>query len=129
MRPEASLKTPAAAPEPIAPARRARPGTARRVARNTAVQAAGEVVSRLAMVAFYVVMARQLGQRGFGDFTFALAIVLVVALAGFGTDYAVMREVARDPDRVHRLFWNTTALKLTFGALGIVIAVAIAFVG
>lgn len=104
-------------------------GAARRVARNTFAQAAGEATSRIGTLAFYVVMARQLGENGFGDFTFALAVVLLIVLAGFGTDYAVMREVARDPARIDRLFWNTTAIKVLFGTIGIALVVAIGFLG
>ena len=39
------------------------------IARNTGVQAAADLLGKVASLAFYVVMARELGQGGFGDFT------------------------------------------------------------
>src|SRR3712207_6855227 len=49
----------------------------RLVARNAAFRSGGEVVAKLASVAFYVAMARALGETGFGDFQFALALTTV----------------------------------------------------
>jgi O-antigen/teichoic acid export membrane protein len=69
-------------------------------------------------------MARELGEEGFGVFTFALAFVtLVTALAGFGQDPVLTREVARRPDLIHRYFANTIALKLTLSAPALALAV------
>ena len=69
----------------------------RRVARNAAVRMGGEIVAKLASLAFFVVMARELGARGFGEFQFALALTgALIYLAGFGTDQLLAREVARD---------------------------------
>ena len=69
----------------------------RRVARNAAVRMGGEIVAKLASLAFFVVMARELGARGFGEFQFALALTgALIYLAGFGTDQLLAREVARE---------------------------------
>lgn len=89
-----------------------------RVARNTAFSAAGDLVSKLASLVFFVVLARTLGAEDFGHYTFALAVtVLLTSLAGFGTDTLLTRQVARDPDEVHHLYWTSLALKLVLGAL------------
>ncbi len=60
---------------------------AARVVRNAAIRAAGEIVGKGASLIFFVVMARELGLDGFGDFMFALSLSTVLVLAaGFGTE-------------------------------------------
>lgn len=77
------------------------------------MRAAGEVVAKLASLAFFVTMARELGSGGFGDFTFALSLSTVLILgAGFGTEELVAREVARDRKRVHDYLGNVVAVKV-----------------
>lgn len=85
---------------------------ARRIARNATLRAGGEVVGKLASMAFFIAMARELGQGGFGDFVFALSLSTVLVLAsGFGTEELVAREVSRDHDRVHSYLGNVVAVK------------------
>jgi O-antigen/teichoic acid export membrane protein len=84
-----------------------------RVLFNTAYGTIGDVGSKLASVALYVVMARKLGEAGFGVFIFALTLAtLLAALAEFGQDVVIVREVARDRSRAQRYLVNTIALKL-----------------
>jgi O-antigen/teichoic acid export membrane protein len=91
----------------------ARRGASRRVARNAAARTIGEVGAKLASVAFFVVMARELGSSGFGDFMFALSLTTVLVLAsGFGTEDLVAREVSRDHSRVHDYLSNVLAIKV-----------------
>ncbi len=90
--------------------------TPRRVARNAAVRVAGEIIAKLASLAFFVTMARELGKTGFGEFQFALALTgALVFLAGFGTDDLLAREVARDPGRAPRLLADAVAVKVLGG--------------
>ena len=87
-----------------------------RVARNTAFSAAGDLVTKLASLVFFVVIARELGREAFGHYTVALSItVLLTSLAGFGTDSLLTRQVARDPEAIHQLFWTSIVLKLVLG--------------
>jgi O-antigen/teichoic acid export membrane protein len=87
-------------------------GTAR-ILPNTVYRATADVGSKLVSVAFFVVMARMLGDASFGVFTFGLAFAsLVTVLAGFGQDAILTREVARDRRLVDRYFANTIAIKL-----------------
>jgi O-antigen/teichoic acid export membrane protein len=73
----------------------------------------GEVVAKLASVAFYVALARQLGEGGFGDFMFALSFTTLLLLAsGFGTEELVAREVARDRSRLDHYLSNALAVKV-----------------
>jgi O-antigen/teichoic acid export membrane protein len=90
----------------------------RRIARNAAVRMAGEVVAKLASLAFFVVMARELGAGGFGEFQFALALTgALIYLAGFGTDQLLAREVARDRSLAGRLLADAAAVKVLGGLL------------
>ncbi len=104
--------------------------TARRVARNTGVQFVGEAVSKVASVGFYVVMARLLGTAEFGEFSFALSlVVLTTVFAGFGLDAILTTETAREHRRLGELFWNAIAIKAAFGVVGIAIALLVALLG
>jgi O-antigen/teichoic acid export membrane protein len=102
----------------------------RRVARNAAVRMAGEVVAKLASLAFFVVMARELGARGFGEFQFALALTgALIYLAGFGTDQLLAREVARERGLAGRLLADAAAVKVLGGLLMLGAAVLIVSFG
>jgi O-antigen/teichoic acid export membrane protein len=104
--------------------------TARRVARNTAVQFAGELVSKGASIAFYIVMARTLDVEGFGEFNLALSIALLCTVfAGFGLDAILTTEMSREPERLRHVFWNAIAAKAAFGLIGIAAALAITVAG
>jgi O-antigen/teichoic acid export membrane protein len=103
---------------------------ARRILANTGYRLLADAGSKLASIAFYVVMARELGAKGFGEFTFGLAfVILVTTLGNFGQDSVLTREVARDRSLLDRYFVNTLALKIVLCAasLGIAIAAASAF--
>ncbi len=105
-------------------------GAPRRIARNTAARASGEILAKLASLAFFVTMARELGAEGLGVFSFALALTgaLLVA-AGFGTDELLAREVARDPARAGQDLSDVTALKLVTSVGLVALACGIAWVG
>jgi O-antigen/teichoic acid export membrane protein len=102
----------------------------RTIARNTVFQIGGEIISRLASFVLYAVMARTLGQVGFGEFTVAFSLAtLLVMLAGAGTEPILTRETARDREAVHHLFWNAIGLKLVLGLACVAVGVLISFVG
>ncbi|MGY1735386.1 flippase [Geodermatophilus sp. SYSU D00684] len=98
--------------------------------RNTAIAWAGEVIAKGASLAFFAVMARVLGEGGFGDFVFALSLSsLLVLAAGLGTDSLLEREVARDPSRARDYVSSITGLKATtsvvlLGAVAVAVTVA-----
>lgn len=105
-------------------------GAARRIARNAALRAGGEVIGKLASMAFFIVMARELGESGFGDFMFALSLSTVLLLAsGFGTEELLAREVARDHGRVHSYVANVAAVKAALSVLLLLLAALIVNLG
>jgi O-antigen/teichoic acid export membrane protein len=99
----------------------------RRIVVDTTQRIGAEVVSKLASIAFYVVFAREVGDSGFGIFTFALALAaLVTTLANFGQDVVLIRDVASAHSRIERYLGNALALKsvLALAATGVMLAVA-----
>jgi O-antigen/teichoic acid export membrane protein len=86
-------------------------------------------VAKVASLAFFVVMARELGEARFGDFTFAVSLTsLLIIASGFGTEDLIVREVARDRGRVHALVADAATVKWTSSIGLVALAVAIAWV-
>jgi O-antigen/teichoic acid export membrane protein len=103
---------------------------ARRILANTGYRLLADAGSKLASIAFYVVMARELGSKGFGVFTFGLAfVILATTLGNFGQDSILTREVAKDRSLLDSYFFNTLALKavLCVASLAVAIGAATAF--
>jgi O-antigen/teichoic acid export membrane protein len=95
-----------------------------RILANSIYRAAAEVGSKLASLVLFAVMARKLGDESFGVFAFGLAFVmLVTALANFGQDWILTREVAREQRRIHHYFGNTLVLKTLLAVPALAIGV------
>src|SRR5690242_9734570 len=97
-----------------------------RVATNTIARAAGEAVAKAASLAFYVVMARELGTHGYGSYVFALALTGTLLIgSGFGTDDLIARQVARERSRAGYYLANTVALKVaaSIGLLALAVGI------
>jgi O-antigen/teichoic acid export membrane protein len=100
------------------------------IVRNAAVGVAAEVVSKLTSVVLYAVMARELGQDGFGQFTFAISLcMLLLVLAGPGTNDILTREIARDRSTVPSLLWSAISVKSALGVPSVALAYAFAVIG
>ena len=96
---------------------------------NTSYRLLADVASKIASLAFFVVMARQLGASQFGVFTFAMAFVLLTTtLANFGQDTILTREVARDRSRLGSYFANTVAVKIVLATSTLTVAIGVAVV-
>ena len=99
------------------------PTSANRILTNAGFRAVADIGSKVASIALYVVMARQLGDEGFGVFTFGMAFVtLVTTFANLGQQAILTREVARDHSRVHAYFFNTLALQLALSVPALLLA-------
>jgi O-antigen/teichoic acid export membrane protein len=104
--------------------------TARTILANTGYRLVADIGAKVASVALIVVMARRLGESQFGLFTFSIALVtLVTALADFGQDKILTREVARDTTRVGHYFLNTLTLKLAVSLPALVLGIAVIHLG
>lgn len=105
-------------------------GPGYRIARNATLRAGGEVLGKLASMAFFIAMARELGQDGFGDFIFALSLTTVLVMAsGFGTEDLVSREVSRDHERVHSYLANAVTVKALLSIVPLLAAAVIVNLG
>jgi O-antigen/teichoic acid export membrane protein len=119
----------ASVPASPTPGSHANSRTVSNIARNAGVQLSAEMVSKLASLALYVVVARVLGPRDFGDFVFSSSLALLMTVvAGFGIEGLVVRDVARDPGVASGLLSDAVSLKAATGALGVLGAVAIAII-
>src|ERR1041384_2295759 len=83
-----------------------------RGATNTIAPAAGGAGAQAASLAFYIVLARELGAHGYGSYVFALALTGTLLIgSGFGTDELVARQVAREHALAGRYLANVAGLK------------------
>lgn len=100
---------------------------ARRLAGNAAWLTAGQLVSKVASVVFVVIVARAVGVREYGYFTFATAFVpLFLAFGTLGIDAAVIRELARNREQLSELFTSGLCVRLVtaVGALALSLGLA-----
>ena len=99
----------------------------RTLLRNIGWLAAGEVVNRGSRFLFVILLARHLGTEQFGQWSFAIALVSVVAvLSDFGFPTLAVREIARSREAAQDHLSNVLVLKaaLAVVTIGIVAAVA-----
>ena len=99
----------------------------RSILANAGYRLLADVASKVASLAFFVVMARELGAPQFGVFTFALAfVILATTLGNFGQDVVLTREVARDRTRLGGYFANTLALKVVLATVSLALSIGVA---
>lgn len=97
-----------------------------RILANAGFRAIADLGSKIASIALYIVMARRLGDSGFGVFTFGMAFVtLVTMLANMGQQLILTREVARDHRRFHEYFVNTLSLQLALAVPALLLALGV----
>lgn len=73
-----------------------------------------------------VLVTRYLGPERYGIYSYALSFsVLFTALASFGIDSIVIREMVKDKDRQNQLMGTAFALKLFGGALSLLISLIV----
>jgi O-antigen/teichoic acid export membrane protein len=100
----------------------------RRAVKNTAVVAVGEIVGKLASLALFAVLARQVGESQLGVFVLAFAFLQIVMVPiDLGLDRYLLRQVARDRARLPHLFGNVLVLKLVLAIPVFAIAVGVLF--
>jgi O-antigen/teichoic acid export membrane protein len=80
---------------------------------NTLYRSAGEIAGRLASLALFAAVGRQLGENGLGAFVFAVAFLgLVMVAVDLGLDRYLLRAIARERSVADSMFFNVIALKL-----------------
>ena len=101
----------------------------RRIARNTAIRVVAQASVKVLAVVLFAVLARTLGLVAVGQLAFALAVVQLVApIAAMGIDRMSVRDMARDPGSIDRLWFDVLVLKAatTGVALGAAVGVVAA---
>ena len=102
-------------------------GLVRRVARNTAAQAAGKAAVLAIGAASIAVTTRYLGAAGYGSFALALALVQMLGvLADAGLTAVVVREISRAPQRTAELVGNALTVRLALGVVVVAVAALLA---
>lgn len=68
-------------------------------------------------------MARQLGVEGYGDFQYALAIVLMFASVGLicGGEVIVPRMINASPEKIEKLMGNAFVLRISFSTIAYIV--------
>lgn len=85
----------------------------RRIALNTVLLSATELLTRLVSLLLVILVARRLGPEMMGIYAFALTFVnLFDILVNFGLDRYIQREVGRQPELAGTLFSRVFVLKL-----------------
>jgi O-antigen/teichoic acid export membrane protein len=88
---------------------------------------AAQVVVKIASFVFFVVVARGIGTREFGYFSFVISFVPLFLMFGmWGLEIAVVGEIARNRHDASRLFFSGLLLRAALGGLALVVAAALA---
>lgn len=95
--------------------------------KNTALQATGEILGKLASLVVFAVLARKAGADGLGTYVLALAWgEVAMAPVGLGVDRYLLKLLAADRSRLEALYYNAMVLKIARGVPAAVAAVAVA---
>jgi len=95
----------------------------KRIAKNTSVLIAAQVITRLLSLALLIYVARSLGDVGFGKFSFALAFTTLFAMISSpGMGILAIRDVAREKEKAGRYIGNIFVIKVLLStvALGVI---------
>lgn len=102
------------------------PSTRRRVASNTAVQAAGKGAVLVMGAASVSILTRYLGPGDYGRYALALMYMqLFGVVADVGLYTTLVRDISRDPSRTEELVGNVLVLRLVLSVAVIALAAAI----
>mgnify|MGYP000108938128 CR=1 FL=1 len=100
--------------------------TVKRVARNTGIIIAGDVIFRIISLIVTIYLARYLGTDGFGKYNFVFAYLAffgVITNLGFQT--ILVREMSRDPSIAPKLIGNAYIIRLILTVFAVVLSVVI----
>jgi len=101
--------------------------TAKRVAKNTASQAAQTIAIVASKLLLGIVIARLQGPEALGDFTRVMTFTLAfMFLNNFGLNVLMMRDIAQQRDRIHDYLDNALTICLGLGLLSVPVMGAVA---
>jgi len=100
--------------------------TVARVAKNTGIVIAGDVIFRIISLFIIIYLARYLGTVGFGKYSFVFAYLAffgIISDLGFQT--ILVREMARDESNASKLIGNAYVIRLILTMLAIVLSMVV----
>jgi O-antigen/teichoic acid export membrane protein len=100
--------------------------TIQKIAKNTGVIIAGNIVFRIVSLFVIIYLARYLGTEGFGKYSFVFAyLAFFNIITDLGLQQILVREMARNPSTAPKLIGNACIVRLllTVFALGLAIAI------
>ncbi|MEA2486702.1 MAG: hypothetical protein QOF16_356 [Actinomycetota bacterium] len=102
-------------------------GAEGRLAANAGWLLVAEIAGKLANFALFVIIARGLGTREYGYFTFALSFIALFLMFGrLGLQPMAVKEIARDKARLSELFASGLLLRTVLAVVGLALAFAVA---
>ena len=100
--------------------------TVQRVAKNTSIIIAGNLIFRLISLVIVIYLARYLGTVGFGKYSFVFAYLSFFSvITDLGLTQILVREMSRDPSMAPKLIGNGYIIKLILTAFAIILSLTI----
>ncbi|MFA4831724.1 MAG: oligosaccharide flippase family protein, partial [Patescibacteria group bacterium] len=95
------------------------------IAKNTAFMTMASIGQKVVAFVYFTLIARQIGAEGTGKYFFALAFTTVfVVFVDLGFTNVLVREAAKAKEKMQQFFSTVIAIKIVFGILTYVAAVA-----
>ncbi|MBE8539373.1 oligosaccharide flippase family protein [Geoglobus acetivorans] len=100
--------------------------TVRRVAKNIIALASAELITKFLMFILIVLIARYLGDVGYGKYSFAMAFTsFFLILSDLGLSTLTIREVAREKELAGKYLGNLSLVKLVLSVVSFLLLVVI----
>ena len=100
--------------------------TVRKIAKNTGVVIAGNVIFRLISLFVIIYLARYLGTEGFGKYSLVFAyLAFFNIVTDLGLQQILVREMARNPSTASKLIGNAYVIRLLLTVFAVVLSIVI----
>ena len=97
--------------------------TIQKIAKNTGIIIAGDIVNKAISLAVAIFLARYIGAVGYGKIAFVSAyLTLFGIITDLGINTILVRDISRDKSLVKKYIGNAAVIKLVLSILAIVIA-------
>jgi len=89
-----------------------------KVAKNSVITIAAEILNKILALILTIALARYLGDYGFGKYSFVVTMMMIFqVLTDFGLDGLTIREIAKNPKKTQSYLSNILVLKLLLGTV------------
>ena len=100
--------------------------TIQRVAKNTGIVIAGDVIFRIISLFVIIYLARYLGTVGFGKYSFVFAyLAFFGVITNLGLQSILVREMSRDPSIAPKLIGNAYFIRLILTVFAVVLSMVV----